>query len=503
MAQSGNGGVIFYAGFIIIVMVALAAFAAFKLNLGGIGDMLSPDDPVSRPTSPDRPGNAGGNRQDPQPRQVFSTTPPDRPEYAVKHDKPLPETLTIRRSVGEYETTIDLCLVPQGWFIMGADDGIDANGPRRWVWLDDYYIAKTEITNSQYYSFILGNGYRESRWWTQEGITYIRDSVQNRGTDVIGWTAIDPGRRVWALASPDDRLVLEVQDAEKGVGRADTTVLVLPDGLEYGEYLHHDRHTGSVRLKFRDNWRDVSGADVRRTAANDEQFRLKQQGLLHTTDMYGLVDFESIPTAEAYTVIAWADGDTEKPIIADIRRGTSHYLRGPDIPVVGVSWFEADACARFFGGLLPTEAQWEKAGRGPEGRIFPWGNDLEMTAERRVQGVTRQTTDRANLNRGRLEPVGNNPEGASQYGVHDLVGNVTEWCRDVFAKSPKWDERNPHNRGGAQEPRSLRGTKTDDDDPQTAKLHHRRMSDPYDRRTAYNRGFRIVLDPQTALNMAR
>lgn len=106
------------------------------------------------------------------------------------------------------------------------------------------------------------------------------------------------------------------------------------------------------------------------------------------------------------------------------------YPRGEeDYPVVGVSWFEAAAFARWVGKRLPTDAEWVKAASWPvpvaagvwQQRKFPWGNAMER--------------NRANLwgaGPGRTVPVDEFREGASVGGVHQLVGNVWEWTTGDF-----------------------------------------------------------------------
>lgn len=501
MASSSNGGVTAYAGLVVVMIIAVAALAAFKLNLGGINEMLFNEEPINRPTQPRDHLPHGGTGTQPE-EYTFPAKPPERPDYFINHANELPKELTVAHKVGDYEVEVQLCLVPQGWFIMGDNDGITANGPKHWVWLDDYYIGKFEFTNEQYYAFILANGYQDAEWWTQEGISFIRSQAMNRGTEYLGWVALDQRRRLWGLASPDNDVVLEAQNTN-GFGQPNTTTLILHDGGTWSESLNIDRDNGKVYVRIRDDWKEVSGKDIRQFATSGDTFGWVKSGILHFTDKDGRIDFADVPKSDSYTIVSWVDGDDEIPAIGRILRTASDRMRNPDMPVVGLSWFEADACARFFGGDLPTEAQWEKAGRGVDGRAYPWGDDLEMNRQMATRMGKRYVTDRANMNRWQVEPVGSFPAGESQYGVHDLVGNAAEWCRDVFIAVPKWGERNPVNRGGAQDRRSLRGTHTDEDDPQTAKLHHRRDSDPYDRRAQYKRGFRIVMQPKVALEKAR
>ncbi len=183
-------------------------------------------------------------------------------------------------------------------------------------------------------------------------------------------------------------------------------------------------------------------------------------------------------TIDAYTACVRAGACT--PASATQQQGA--------VAVSGVDWQQAYTYCAFAGGRLPTEAEWEFAARGSDGRRFPWGNDAPQGCDR-LDWTPDGTTSCQGVG---PSSVTAHPSGASPFGVLDMAGNVWEWTADWYA--PSYTAGAANNPTGPAEgsARVTRGGGWNNDQPDRLRVTWREGQHPAFR--DYDLGFRCAYD---------
>ena len=238
------------------------------------------------------------------------------------------------------------------------------------------------------------------------------------------------------------------EDREQNVEQPDLTDMVLIPAGEFlmgspegeGAFDEHPQHKVYLDAYYMDKYEVTNAQFLKFVEATGDVTDAERKG-------YGEV---WNPKAKAgwHVLLNFAGVNWRSPHAWILPGGS--ILRYPDTwkyylmnhPVVQVSWNDAQAYAKWEGKRLPTEAEWEKASRGTDGRKWPWGNVFDLN----IEGATLH----ANVAGESLMLVGSFPTGVSSYGVHDMVGNVQEWVADwyagdYYARSPKNNPKGPLN----------------------------------------------------------
>jgi formylglycine-generating enzyme required for sulfatase activity len=376
---------------------------------------------------------------------------------------------------------IDWCSVPAGPFTMGSDvaaaypPDVDET-PRRLVTLAPFRIARTPVTNRQYGRFVAETG----RAWPAPGagdlpVTYVS---REDAAAFCAWAGARlPTEDEWehAARGADDRLwpwgdvPPEASRAvfEAGIGAPEPVgsrpagaspfgVLDLAgnvcewtdgDAVRGGSYVDRaDAIRCSARrpllgaardpyVGFRPvaaagegwgdlDWVEIPGgeAPVGRDPVAYRGEALADELPQHVVEVAGF-ELSRTPVTNAQYAGFVAEGGVEPP--ADWVGGEPPVARR-EHPVAWVDWHAADAFCRWAGGRLPTEAEWEKAARGTDARVYPWGDEPDESRAVVGRGPKHAATD----------AVGTLPAGASPYGLLDMAGNVWEWTATWYGRYP-------------------------------------------------------------------
>jgi formylglycine-generating enzyme required for sulfatase activity len=178
----------------------------------------------------------------------------------------------------------------------------------------------------------------------------------------------------------------------------------------------------------------------------DDPYFFGAEGPMHTVSVNAFWIYQTEVTNAMYQACV-EDHACPKPI-RNNSRTISDYYTDPNYanyPVIQVNWVDAVSYCVWAGGRLPTEAEWEKAARGTDGRLFPWGNGGLEPQLASFCGTSCPDDYRENIDDGfpEIAPVGSFPDGASPYGALDMAGNVWEWVRDFF--EPLYYETSPYD----------------------------------------------------------
>jgi formylglycine-generating enzyme required for sulfatase activity len=267
-----------------------------------------------------------------------------------------------------------MVVIPGGWFFMGSDEGEYNEGPEHEVFVPAFRIDRYEVSATEFADFLNEKGNDDEKFFSlNEYATVIFD--------------VPGGKK-------------EIEDEMKIRWRS------IGDGFTYHVQIARDETFRDILV---DEKVQKPGITFKRPEAPGTYFVRTS-----AVDSDGQEGSFSLPQSFEIEPVV------EVPPKFLPRTGFERY------PANNVSWFGADAYCRWAGKRLPSEAEWEKAARGTDLRVFPWGNSMPDESKARFN----RNWDKEGFYV--LLKVDSLPEGRSAYDVYQMAGNVWEWLADWF-----------------------------------------------------------------------